>query len=52
MKNLPIELTPIEKALTILAEHIELCPYNNYKVREEVWELIGVVKVEKLKNTK
>lgn len=39
------ELTPVERALIILAEHIEYCPYNEYKVMQEVTEALGLERV-------
>lgn len=37
-----VELKQIEKALLILAEHIERCPFNDYKVRQEVLDALGL----------
>jgi len=41
MKKKLVKLNRIEKALIILAIHIDKCPYNDYKVAEEVWEELG-----------
>ncbi len=37
-----IELSRLEKAILILAEHAELCPFNDYKVSEEVRNALEV----------
>lgn len=41
------ELTPVEKALIILAEHIERCPYNEYKVMQEILNELEIELVPK-----
>lgn len=41
------ELTPTEKALILLAKHIERCPYNEYKVLEEVLNELEIELVPK-----
>ena len=40
-----IELSRLEKAILILAEHAELCPFNDYKVSEEVENALGIERV-------
>lgn len=41
------ELTPVERALIILAEHAERCPYNGYKVMQEVLNELEIELVPK-----
>lgn len=41
-----INLTPVEKALLLLAEHIERCPYNDYRILEEVDNLLGIERIQ------
>lgn len=36
------KLTKLEKALILLAQHIERCPYNDYKVGAEVINILGI----------
>lgn len=36
-----VKLTKIEEAILKLAEHIELCPYNNYKAGTEILNILG-----------
>lgn len=40
-----IKLTKIEKALVSLAEHMERCPYNEYKVQQEILDILEIEKV-------
>lgn len=47
-----IELTKLEKAIIVLALHIERCPYNEYKVEEQVLEELGFEKLPKKKSPK
>ena len=37
-----VKLSKIERALLLLGEHIERCPYNVYKVREEIMDALGI----------
>ena len=37
-----VKLTRIEKAIMILAEHVDRCPYNDYDVEKEVLEALGI----------
>lgn len=39
-----IKLTKIEKALIVLAKHADRCPYNQYRIEEEVLEELGYEK--------
>lgn len=36
-----VKLNKIEKAIIALAEHIDMQPFNNYKVKQEVLDILG-----------
>ncbi len=46
------ELDDVRKALLILAEHVERCPYNDYKVSEEVENALGIERVLEKSNAR
>lgn len=37
-----VSLSRLERAILILAEHVERCPFNDYKVSEEVQNALGI----------
>lgn len=41
-----IKLTKIEKAIIILSEHVERCPYNDYKIVEQIIDVLGYKKIK------
>lgn len=41
-----IKLNKIERALLTLAEHIERNPYNEYRVRQEVSDILGIEEIK------
>jgi hypothetical protein len=47
MKEKLIKLSKIEKALIVLARHIDRCPYNDYAVEKQVLEELGYEKKAK-----
>jgi hypothetical protein len=46
-----IKLSNIEKALIILAEHLELQPDNNYKVKQEILDILDIEEIKSPKTT-
>lgn len=47
MKEKEVKLNRYEKALIVLARHVERCPYCEYKVEEQVLEELGFEKAPK-----
>lgn len=45
-KKQEVKLTRIEKAIIILARHLERCPYCDYKVEQQVLEELGYERVK------
>lgn len=39
------ELDGVHKAIMILAKHAERCPYNEYKVKQEVMDALGIERI-------
>lgn len=52
MKKKTIVASGIDKAILLLAEHIERCPYNEYKVIDKVLEALGYERISPKKNKK
>lgn len=36
-----VKLNRIEKAIVVLARHLERCPYNEYKIEQQVLDELG-----------